>query len=62
MNPDREQLWLRFGRLTDTLRCIEAKANLSRTNLAPLLDEFLASPEDALATLERHLHHVVAAT
>ncbi len=62
MNLEREQQWLRFGRLTDTLRCIEAKHELPRTNLAPLLDEFFANPEDALTALERHLLSVVAAT
>ncbi len=62
MNPDREQFWLRFGRLVDTLRCVESKHELPRTNLATLLDEFLTNPEDALTTLERHLLSVVAAT
>ncbi len=62
MNPDREQLWLRFGRLADTLCCLEAKQELPRTNLAPLLDEFLTNPEVALTMLERHLLAVTAAT
>jgi len=62
VNPDREQLWLRFGRLADTLCCLEAKQELPRTNLAPLLDEFLTNPEVALTMLERHLLAVTAAT
>ena len=62
MNPAREHLWAHFGRLVDLLHCVETKANRPRTNVAPLLDEFLTDPEAALATLERHLHTVTAST
>lgn len=62
MNPAREQLWLRFGRLVDTLRCVEAKAGEPQTDLAPVLAEFLADPDSALTMLERHLLAVTAAT
>ena len=62
MNPDREQLWLRFGRLVDTLRCIEAKTGDPQTDLAPALAEFLTDPDGALTMLERHLLVVTAAT